>query len=69
MGMLPQLIQIILLGLQAIPLAAGTVSAIKQILAKDPNIPADLQALLASTADDDTATLAALQTWVANNPA
>jgi len=62
------LIQLLTTILNLAPLALQTVQGIKELLAKDPNTPADLAAILLSTQEDNQATLAAVQAWLNANP-
>lgn len=60
-------LQIITAAMQLTPLAVSTISGIKNLLAHDPNIPPDLGAILQDTADDNAATLGAVQKWLDEN--
>jgi len=62
------ILQILTAALQLAPLGLGTITSIKQLLAKDPAMPADLAKILLDTAHDNAATLAAVQAWNAANP-
>lgn len=61
-------IQIITAALQLTPLAITTVAGVKQLLAADPSIPAELAKILNDTASDNAASLAAIQEWMKENP-
>lgn len=61
-------LQIITGALSLAPVALSTVHGIKALLAKDPNVPADLAAILDSTAADNAATLKAIQEWMDAHP-
>jgi len=60
-------VQIISAAMQLAPLAVTTIQGILGLLSKDPAIPADLQAILQSTANDNATTLANVQAWLAKN--
>lgn len=62
------LLQIILLALQEIPLAANTFKSIRELLSRDPAIPLDLRKILADTAIDNAETIARAQVWLAAHP-
>lgn len=62
------LISILLLIMKELPLAVNTVRGIKELLSKDPSIPAELQTILASTEADNAAVIASAQAWLAANP-
>lgn len=54
--------------LQLAPLGIETVAGIKKLLANDPAVPPDLKAILQGTLDDNAATLARVQAWIASHP-
>jgi len=62
------ILQIITAALQLAPLGISTIQGIKELLAQDPAVPAELQALLLSTATDNAATLASVQAWLVAHP-
>ena len=62
------ILQIITAALQLAPLGITTVAEIKKLLAADPSTPPDLAKILLETAEDNAATLAAVEAWVAANP-
>lgn len=68
MGAIGLALSIITAGLQLLPIGVNTIAAIKKLLANDPAIPPDLKKILADTAADNAATLAAVNAWLAAHP-
>jgi hypothetical protein len=66
--MIALVISIVTAALQLAPLGIQTVAGIKALLSQDPAVPPDLQRILADTATDNAATLAAVQVWLAAHP-
>lgn len=62
------LINIITSALQLAPLAISTVNGIRDLLSKDPHVPVELAAILASTETDNAAALAGIQRWMLEHP-
>lgn len=60
-------LQILILAMQEIPLAISTITAVKNLLSRDPAIPPDLQKILAETAADNAETISRAQAWLAAN--
>ncbi len=66
--MIGLIISIVTSALQLAPLGIETVNAIKTLLSQDPAVPPDLAKILADTATDNSATLAAVNAWLAAHP-
>ncbi len=66
--MIGLIISIVTSALQLAPLGIETVNAIKTLLSQDPAVPPDLAKILADTATDNAATLAAVNAWLAAHP-
>jgi hypothetical protein len=54
--------------LQLLPVAATTVQGIRNLIASDPSVPAELAAILKSETDDSAAVHQNLKDFVAANP-
>lgn len=62
------ILQAILALLGALPLAVQTIQGIRDLLSKDPSVPADLAAIFADTELDNTACITRATAWLAANP-
>ena len=62
------ILQAILALLQLLPLGVQTVQGIRNLLAKDPAVPADLASILADTDVDNAAAIASASVWLAAHP-
>lgn len=66
--MSPAIIQIILAAMQLAPFAMQTIQDMRAVIASDPSIPAELQALLLSTEQDDATAITNAQKWLHDHP-